>query len=324
MARTESQLEIYKIILGQKTIRQIILEKEHIGEALNDNSLFNSLFSRILYAVTQDAAWHNDRTKIGLSLLSNEGEDVNRILTSHSEQNIIEGYIDGGQYDKIRTAAQINNVSEKTVLGRDKMIASRFYLYLHLPLDSRVGLLFLERKTGQSIKPAIEILLKELLQTNHHIKLERYIPQSLIDEYKNFGIVDSFTFTDFLTTGLMDGNGIEEIDRGYDVTIKITPRENKPSYNVFRAVLNFLCQGNFKVGNTTKELSTFEKKKGKLKKDGKEYSFIIGDDLKIKPAIPIDDELQDEETGMLKRADIKSMCDELLAQIREDVYIIVE
>ena len=126
----------------------------------------------MLHAITQDTAWHTDRTKIGLSLLSNEGEEVNQILTSHSAQNLIEGYIDGGQYDKIRTAAQMNHVSDKTVLGRDKMIASRFYLYLHLPLDSNVGLLFLERKTGQSIKPAIEILLKELLRTNHQIKLE--------------------------------------------------------------------------------------------------------------------------------------------------------
>lgn len=324
MARTESQLEIYKIILGHKTIRQTIVEKEHIGETIDDNCLFNCLFSKILYAVTQDAAWHTDKTKIGLSLLSNEGEDVNQILTSHSDQNIIEGYIDGGQYDKIRTAAQMNNVSDKTVLGRDKMIASRFYLYLHLPLDSNVGLLFLERKTGQSIKPAIETLLKELLRTNHHIKLERYIPQSLIDEYKNSGIVDSFTFTDFITTGFMDRNGIEEIVRGYDVTIKITPRENKPSYNVIRTMLDYLGQGNFNVGNTTKFLSNFKKKKGKLKKDGKEYSFIIGEDLKIKPVIAINDELQDEENGMLRRVDIKSMCDELLAQIREDVYIIAE
>lgn len=323
MARTESQLEIYKIILGRKTMRQIIIEKEHIEEAIDDNNLFNRLFSRMLHTITQDTAWHTDRTKIGLSLLSNEGEDVNQILTSHSAQNLIEGYIDGGQYDKIRTAAQMNHVSDKTVLGRDKMIASRFYLYLHLPLDSNVGLLFLERKTGQSIKPAIEILLKELLRTNHQIKLERYVPQSLIDEYKDSGIIDSFTFTDFITTGVMDGNGINEIVRGYDVSIKITPtRENKPSYDLIRNVLGLIGQSNFNIGNTTKMLSNFDKKKGTLKKDDKVYSFIIGDDLKIKPMMPINDEIQDEETGMLKRVDIKSMCDGLLAQICEEVYIV--
>lgn len=38
--------------------------------------------------------------------------------------------------------------------------------------------------------------------------------------------------------------------------------------------------------------------------------------------MPINDEIQDEETGMLKRADIKSMCDGLLAQICEEVYIV--
>ena len=59
-----------------------------------------------------------------------------------------------------------------------------------------------------------------------------------------------------------------------------------------------------------------------IKKDDKVYSFIIGDDLKIKPMMPINDEIQDEETGMLKRADIKSMCDDLLAQICEEVYIV--
>lgn len=69
-------------------------------------------------------------------------------------------------------------------------------------------------------------------------------------------------------------------------------------------------------------LSNFGKKKGTLKKDDKVYSFIIGDDLKIKPMMPINDEIQDEETGMLKRADIKSMCDGLLAQICEEVYIV--
>ena len=324
MAQTESQLEIYKIILGRKTVREIIKEKERIGNRnIEDNALFSLLFSKMLHTLTQNTAWRSDRTKIGLSLFSNNGEDVNRILTCHSEQNIIEGYVDGGPYDKIRTAAQMNNVSDKMILGRDKMIASRFYLYMHLPLDSTVGLLFLERKTGQNVKNAIEFFLKELLRTNRQIKLERFVPQSLIDEYKDAGIVDSFTFTDFITTGIMDGNGIDEIVRGYDVSIKITPtRENRPSYDLIRNALGFIGQGNFNIGNTTKLLSNFSKKKGTLKKDNKEYSFVIGDDLKIKPMIPINDEIQDEETGMLKRADIKSMCDDLLAQIHEEVYIV--
>ena len=323
MAKTESQLEIYKIILGRKTVRQIIKEKGRIEGVVDDTTLFNCLFSRILRELTQDAAWHSDRTKVGLSLLANEGEDVNQILTTHSRKNLIEGYIDGGQYDKIRVAAEMNNVSEKTILGRNKMIASRFYLYLYLPLDSNIGLLFLERKTGQNIKSAIELLISDILRTNHHIKLERYVPQPLIDEYKNNGIIDNFTFTDFITTSVNDGSGIEQVERGYNVTIKITPTNgNKPEYKFIHQALDFIEQSNVKIGNTLKSLSNFGKKKGTLKKEDKAYSFAISDDLKIKPIIPIDDELQDEDMGILRRTDIKSMCDKLLKQIYNDVYII--
>lgn len=323
MAQTESQLEIWKIILGRKTFREIIKEKERIRNRIEDEALFKLLFSKMLQTLTQNIAWRSDGTKTGLTLFSNRGEDLNRILTCHSEQNIIEGYIDGGPYDKIRIAAQMNDVSDKMILGRDKMIASRFYLYMHLPLDSNVGLLFLERKTGQTIKRAIELFLFDILRTNHHIKLARYTPKSLIDEYKNAGIIDCFTFIDSMTTGVNDGNGVEQIEQKYDVTIKITPtKENKPRYGLFRQALDFIGQSNFEIGNTTKSLSNFHKKKGTLKKEDKSYSFTIGDDLKIKPMITIDDELQDKDTGMLKRADIRTMCNNLLAQIRGDVYIV--
>ena len=36
--------------------------------------------------------------------------------------------------------------------------------------------------------------------------------------------------------------------------------------------------------------------------------------------IPIEDELQDEENSILRRDDIKNMCDEVLEQIRNEVY----
>lgn len=41
MAQTKSQLEIYKIILGRKTVRQILEEKaEEEGVILNNNNDF--------------------------------------------------------------------------------------------------------------------------------------------------------------------------------------------------------------------------------------------------------------------------------------------
>jgi len=89
MAQTKSQLEIYKIILGRKTVRQILEEKAaDEGVTLNNNNDFaNYLYRIFLCKLTQEIAWKSDNTKLGLSLFANREEDINTILTNHSGHN---------------------------------------------------------------------------------------------------------------------------------------------------------------------------------------------------------------------------------------------
>ena len=321
---TESQLEIYKIVLGRKTFREIIREKNNIlaDENINDEDLFLLLFQNILDKLTQNTAWTSDRTKLGLALFSNAGEAVNTILSSHYDNNVIEGYIDGGYYDRLRTIAQTNDVAQREQLGRDKMVTDRYYIYLHSPLGSRVGLLFLEKKKGLNIHTAVDLFIKEVFKTiRHQVKIERFVPQSIINEYKDDGVVDSFTFTDMITTTAMDGHGAEQEEKTYGVTIKISlPDDERPEYNMFQQILQNLGDSTVQIGNSIKQLSEFVKKKGSIQKEDKKYNFDVGDDLKIKPMIPIDDELQDEENSILRRNEIKEMCDGVLGQIRNEVY----
>ena len=63
----ESNLEIYKIILGRKTFKDVIYEKNDIpveAEMTNQN-IFNILFTNILNKLTQNAAWTSEKTKLG-------------------------------------------------------------------------------------------------------------------------------------------------------------------------------------------------------------------------------------------------------------------
>lgn len=320
----ESNLEIYKIILGRKTFKDVLYEKNDIPVeiGMTNQEIFNILFTNVLNKLTQDAAWTSEKTKLGLALFTNNVEEANTILTSHSNSNIIEGYIDGGFYDKIRTIAQTRNVSERELLGRDKMVADRYYIYLHCPIGSKVGLLFLERKKGLNIHRAVELFLEECLKTNRSkIKLERYIPQSIIEEYKEGGLVDSFTFTDVMTSSVMDGLGLDPEEKYFGVSVKISlPEGNRPDYNTLQNILSQLGHATIKWGEKVKRLSEFHTKKGSLKKEEKKYTFEIGENLKIRPVIPIDDNMQDEEVSILKRYEIKDMCDEVLNQIRNDVY----
>ena len=321
---TESQLEIYRIVLGKRTFKEIVREKNNIPteEERTDENLFTLLFQNILSKLTQNAAWTSDRTKLGLALFSNDGEDVNRILSNHSGHFVIEGYIDGGYYDKLRTIAQTNNVATRERLGRDKMVTDRYYIYLYCPIDAKVGIMFLEKKKGLNIHTAVDLFITEVLKTPRYaVKIERFVPQSIINEYKDEGVVDSFTFTDAITTSVIDGQGIELEEKRYGVTIKITlPEDERPEFDVVQQMLQWLGNGAISLGNSVMYLSEFGKKKGSLQKEEKKYSFEVGDDLKIKPMIPIDDELQDEDNSILRRNEIKTMCDEVLAQIMEEVY----
>lgn len=320
----ESNLEIYKIILGRKTFKDVIYEKNDIpAETEKTNQeIFNILFTNILNKLTQNSAWTSEKTKLGLALFTNNGEEANTILTSHSNSYIVEGYIDGGLYDKIRTIAQTSNVAERELLGRDKMVTDRYYIYLHCPIGSKIGLLFLERKKGLNIHSAIELFLEENLKTNRSgIKLERYIPQSIIEEYKEGGVVNSFTFTDIMTSSVIDGQGVEPEERVFSVSVKISlPEGNRPDYSTIQNVLSQLGNATIDLGTGIKRLSEFHKQKGVLKKEEKKYTFEIGENLRIKPVIPIDDNMQDEESSILKRNEIKNMCDEVLNQIHNDVY----
>lgn len=321
---TESQLEIYRIVLGKRTFKEIVREKNNIPteEERTDENLFTLLFQNILSKLTQNAAWTSDRTKLGLALFSNDGEDVNRILSNHSGHFVIEGYIDGGYYDKLRTIAQTNNVATRERLGRDKMVTDRYYIYLYCPIDAKVGIMFLEKKKGLNIHTAVDLFITEVFKTPRYaVKIERFVPQSIINEYKDEGVVDSFTFTDAITTSVIDGQGIELEEKRYGVTIKITlPEDERPEFDVVQQMLQWLGNGAISLGNSVMHLSEFGKKKGSLQKEEKKYSFEVGDDLKIKPMIPIDDELQDEDNSILRRNEIKTMCDEVLAQIMEEVY----
>lgn len=321
---TESQLQIYKIVLGRRTFREIIQVKNNIeaDENRNDEELFLLLFQNILDKLTQNAAWTSNGTKLGLALFSNAGETVNTIFSSHYDRNVFEGYIDGGYYDRLRTIAQTNDVAQREQLGRDKMVTDRYYIYLHCPLGSNIGLMFLEKKKGLNIYTAVELFVKEVFKTIHHqVKIERFVPQSIINQYKDDGVVDSFTFTDMFTTTAMDGHGAVQEEKTYGVTIKISlPDDERPEYNLLQQMLQRLGNSTIQIGNIIKHFSEFVKKKGSIRKDDKKYSFEVGDELKIKPMIPINDELQDEDNSILRRNDIKEMCDSVLEEIRNDVY----
>lgn len=314
-----SRIEVYKIICNGKTFREIAKDKKGLDDDVSDTDAFKALFSMFLEKLTTHEIYTTKDTKIGLTLIHAQNERPNTILSSYSESNVIEGYVDGGPYDRLRNMALKTDTSDFVTIGPDKVVTDRFYIYMYLPLGSSYGILFLERKKGQDIHKTILKLVEEVLITQSNIKIERYVPNNLIDQYKKEGIVDTFTFTEAVTSTVPDTNTLENVESTYNVSIQIKTSEGS-SYDGIEKVLQNIGSFAFEFGNKIIHLADFTKKKARITDNGHGYNFDIGDDLKIRPSIELPDEYNNSDNGILNREIVKQFCDGLLQQIKPDIY----
>lgn len=117
-----SKLEIFKLISKRYTFREVAISKCGLDEAQeNDNQIFNSLYGLFLQKLTQNEVWTNKRTKLGLVLFSSAGENVNEIFKAHSDACVIEGFIDGGPYDRIRRMAEKDDATMRNKIFFHKL-----------------------------------------------------------------------------------------------------------------------------------------------------------------------------------------------------------
>ncbi|MCD7935444.1 MAG: hypothetical protein LUG98_01135, partial [Tannerellaceae bacterium] len=146
----QNKLDVYKIILkkrGDFTFRDLIKKKYQTEKGVNhtDSKLFNLLYKEVLVMLTKEIWKHGD-SKMGLTLFKARGEKENTVLTSHSKDFVLEGYIDGGPYDMIRRLANLSG-TKKQKINKNDIITDRYYIYMHLPLDSNIGIVFLQSKS---------------------------------------------------------------------------------------------------------------------------------------------------------------------------------
>mgnify|MGYP000815395667 CR=1 FL=1 len=67
------------------------------------------------------------------------------------------------------------------------------------------------------------------------------VPSSLIEEYKNGSVVDTLTFTDYMTTSVVDEEGEDPIEKQYGISIKITPpNEDKTDFDLIKSMCDEL------------------------------------------------------------------------------------
>lgn len=134
------QIEFYKVHLRGGTPNYTFRDfsRGNCIEAVNgdmrdpsDELLFRSLFQKILSKF--DATVNNDQNqKKGVSIFHAEGVEANTILSLATDQNVIEGFLDGGYFGLNRKMSNLDK-SELTDISTNKIITDRYYVYLFLP-----------------------------------------------------------------------------------------------------------------------------------------------------------------------------------------------
>lgn len=324
-----NQLDVYKIILKKKrgfNFKELITSRYVQDQEANyrNNGLFNLLYKAILEQIAKEI-WRHPESKIGLTLFKKRGEKENKILTSHSSDYVIEGFIDGGPYDMIRKLANLSKTKSQNI-KKDDIITDRYYIYMYLPLNSNIGVVFLQSKSNANIRSAIKNFLPQICKTdiNKGCKVETYIPSYLKEEFKDGAIVQSLTYSQQFVTEVDTSDETANHEETYNVVVQIQPQNQQVELGSINLLLDKVGNMAVKVGERIKHLSEFEKKKGAIRNEEmkKTSPFSLDNEDKVRPVIILDDieTLGKDEDGNFCRADLKTYCDSLLQQIYADIY----
>lgn len=319
---TVSQLEIFKVALPKSsgTFGDLIQSKYYNDKAPRqpESNLFKKLYVKFLEPLSKNNVWEYESKKKGLTIFKSRPNNVNRIVVSHSTAKVIEGYIDGGRYDMIRTLSKMTDNTQSQDIGTSDIVAARYYFYLYVPLDKSIAVLFLEKKRDYQIGDAFKKFLSDLFKLKNLCKIDSYIPPSMIEEYKNGAMVESLTSIDYYSSPT--GENDERRPKMYEVTVTVKPIGEATEYENLEQLESEMRELDVTFFQKTLTFCHFKKRKATIKNvDTKKistYDYEKGE--VIRPAINIDDDWINN--SIVDRNKIKACCEKILNDIKGDIY----
>lgn len=319
------QIEIYKIVINGHnpdfTFRNVAKAEYYQGADPNpdDQTLFQSLFQSILDRIANNVC-KDDNLKKGISIFKADNEQYNNILMCQSNHFTFDGHVDGGYFDIKRVMAKLDK-SDQTNIDRDRIIADRYYLYCYLPFTSNIGILMIERRGNLTISKVVLEVFKSVFRKGNHcsVGIERFIPQSMMDDCRQRAVIDELSFTRQFVTQNM-AQGIEQNQDNYDVSIQIKPKSGDTSFTNLAAITQTVSSMGFVVNGVTYTLADFVNRGGRIITDDRPNGLTFSvDDNRLKVVKPIPEEDYDAD-GITIRDSVKSLCDTLLQTVKSEVY----
>lgn len=330
----ESSIEIYKITLSRDyTFTRLVNEKWKNADEpnLDDTTAFSRLYEKLLSELIGNGVWQSSKSvKKGLAVMNtnpNQGQGnggINEILKGHSDSNVIEGFIDAGIFNVKRKVANYNDTTTKEELPRVKIVTDSFYFYLYVKMNSNKAILMVEAKKGVFMSSVFTEFVTTLFRIQNVCRCvsEGFMPKSLRDAYKNNSVLKSVTCSSEMSSPVsMNG---QTVDEQFKITVKVEPVSSHSMQNrasVISSIMNMAVN----VNGVTRILDVFGNKKGEMQnQDQKTTRTFELADPDVIPKLILPDDMYDDENSCLIREQIYARCNELLPNVKLEIYPVVQ
>lgn len=324
------KLEVYQVWLNplkgaEKTFRDFFIETLPSEESLidSDNSFIYLEFFRdfIKRVDTDKFISDNKKHKAFTAYDTRPAGTVEPSINIHSERFIVEGTIEGGRYGQRRNKSNLGNKESKEDVEKTDIILDKFYFCLYTPLNSDLGILFVQSYSADSISDIFTDFIEGLFSKQglyKKAKVERFVPRRIVEEFKNHSDIKKFTFSSRFVFNQLTNEPIGIETEEFIIKIEAIAKKglNKESLGNWISAIGSKMFSN-------KKLNEFPKGKVYLQdsQTKKESPFDISSDIDIKPIIYLEERITIDEDGIPNFEELKEYCINLLqSEIIPEMY----
>jgi hypothetical protein len=325
----DPKLTVYTITIKphkkvEKSIRWLF--RNIINEAnnalLQDSFIITEIFKKFIEALDTPTMYSDEKSKKCMTANQPNIEDsnVNPNIILHTNEQIIEGVMEGGGFGRKRSKTSTLDKAIKSPVEEKDAITEDFYFLAYMPLQSNKLILMLQSYSDDTIDSVMKKFWTNFLSIDGvymRPSINRFVPKRIIDDFKRTSAVSSLSFTTEVPRETLLGNSIVTKTQSYKITVKVTPTEEDLTIDEFEKSIEPIQKTGFSFLN----LAGFKKKKGTLKDSntGNTTPFDLGTSFEIQPSIMLSKylSLNNDASDFEK---IKKFCFDLLSQIKSEIY----
>lgn len=324
------KLEVYQVWLKpqkeeDKTYRDFFVETNSAGNTQEDENsvIFLDYFSDFIRRVDTDDFIANSKKKKAFTAYDTRpvGE-YEPTIKIKSNSTIIEGTIEGGRYGQKRNKSSVGNKSEKEDINEVDIILDKFYFCLYTPLNSDLGILFIQSYSADTISDIFTDFIRSFFFKEgiyKKAKVEKFVPNRIVDEFRNISEIKKFAFSSRFVFDQMTNEPIGVVEEEFIIKVEVVSKNGLPK----ESLGNWINSIGSKVFSS-RQLAKFNKGKVYLKntETKKESPFDIDSDFDIKPIIYLEGRIAIEEDGLPNFEQLSDYCVSLLEnEIIPEMYI---